>query len=294
MQSGKALAAMICTMAMAMAAPTARSDSPCYKGFRDTTSAERATMTAVLQAAKKALPPAPAGWAIEGDDQVSVIKNLCRDYEAAPWNYQFNRNYRRVDDEEARNKIIVDAAAAAAAAQKLKQPRLDAAMARIEKISARQVALIQKGDFAGAEAINDEMTKAQADYQKIADEGDSQAQMDATIARASRDRAIYIVVVVNSNQEWPDASATTLVPPPGAHAAFQWNTKHEQEIDGHALILLGQWQRTAQGSWKRVRHPEMAPSAAQVISIRITADPGRLAATIASFDFKGLATKVPN
>lgn len=251
-------------------------------------------MTAVLQAAKNALPPAPAGWAIVGEDQISIITNLCRDYEAAPWNYEFNRNYRRVDDEEARNKTILDAAAAEAAAQKLKQPRLDAAMARIQKISARQVALLQKGDFAGAEAINEEMTKAQADYQKIVDEGDSQAQMDATIAKASRDREIYIDVIVNSNQEWPDASATSLAPPPGARAAFRWNTTHDQDTDGQALILLGQWQRTAQGSWKRVRHPEMAPSAAQVISIRITADPQRLAAIIAAFDLKGLATRVPN
>jgi hypothetical protein len=38
----------------------------------------------------------------------------------------------------------------------------------------------------------------------------------------------------------------------------------------------------------------MAPTAAQVISISINADPERLAATIASIDIKGLATKVPN
>ena len=106
-------------------------------------------MTAVLQAAKKALPPAPTGWVIVGDDQISVTTGLCRDYEAAPWSYHFNRTYQRVDDQEARNKIIADAAAASQAALKQKQPRLDAAMARSNAIVKKQVALMREGRHGG-------------------------------------------------------------------------------------------------------------------------------------------------
>ena len=93
---------------------------------------------------------------IVGDDQISVTTNLCRDYEGAPWHYNFNRSYQRIDDQEARNKILADAVAASQAALALKQPRLDAAMARREKISAKQGALIDKGDSAGSQAMNDE------------------------------------------------------------------------------------------------------------------------------------------
>ncbi len=53
MQSRNYLALMVCATAMAAVAPAARSDAPCNKGYRDSTAAERATMTAVLQAAKK-------------------------------------------------------------------------------------------------------------------------------------------------------------------------------------------------------------------------------------------------
>jgi hypothetical protein len=294
MQSRKLLVTMTCAVAAVAAAPTAWSDSPCYKGYRDTTPAERATMTAVLQAAKKALPPAPTGWVILGDDQISVTTSLCRDYEGAPWSYQFNREYQRVDDQAARDKIIADAGAASNAAYELKKPRLDAAMARIEKISARQVALIQKGDMAGAVAIDDEMAKAQEDYKKILDEGDSEEQFAAAAAKAGHDMTMNINLAVNSNQAMPDASATSLALPPGARAAFQWNTTREQITEGHALILLGQWQRYADGSWKRVLHPEMAPTAAQVISINVTADPERLTAILGSIDVKSLAAMVPN
>ncbi len=112
MQSRNYLALMVCAAALATVAPAARSDAPCNKGYRDSTAAERATMTAVLQAAKKALPPAPTGWVIEGDDEISITTNLCQDYEAAPWVYHFNRTYQRIDDQEARDKIIADAAAA--------------------------------------------------------------------------------------------------------------------------------------------------------------------------------------
>jgi hypothetical protein len=105
---------------------------------------------------------------------------------------------------------------------------------------------------------------------------------------------MYIAVGVNANSVTPDSSAKSLPLPAGARAAFRWSTTGENVNEGHALILLGQWQPTAEGSWKRVRHPEMTPTAAQVISINITADPDRLAATIASIDVKSLATRVPN
>lgn len=294
MQSKKLLATMVFATAALAAAPIARSDGPCNKGFRDATPAERATQTAVLQAAKRALPSAPAGWVIVGDDQISVTTSLCRDYEAAPWRYEFNRGYQRVDDQEARNKMIADAAAISAAAQKQKQPRLDAIQAKGEVLIKKQIALIEKGDMAGATALNEEMARLQEQSKKIMDEGDSQAQMEALLARASSDQFMYINVRVNANQEVPPADARSIPPPAGARAAFRWDTSQEQVPSENALILVGQWQSIAGGKWKRALHPSMAPTAAQVMSISVTADPDRIAGIISAIDVRTLATKVPN
>ena len=294
MQSNMFLTLMVVAVAAMTAAPPAQGDAPCNKGYRDSTPAERATMTAVLETARDALPPAPAGWGIVGDDQISITKGLCRDYEAAPWAYQFNRSYQRMDDQDARDRILADAAVASAAARKLKQPRLDAAMARMNELSQAQVALVQKGDMARATAMNEDIAKAQADYQKIMDEGDDQAQMQAAVAKASRDQSMYINVVVNSNQETTDAGARSFPPPTGARAAFRWSTTRGDVAEDHALILLGQWRSVAEGGWKRVPQPAMAPTAAQVISIRVTADRDRMAATIASINVQALAARVPN
>lgn len=293
MQHTKFMAMMACVAALA-AAPAAQSDAPCNKGFRDTTAAERGAVTAVLQAAKRALPPAPAGWVIVGDDQISVTTNLCRDYEAAPWSYHFSRSYTRVDDQAARDKIMADAAATAAAAQAKKQPRLDALMARMEKLTRTQVALIQKGDMAGATALNEEMAKLQEQYRKVSDEGDSQAQLTASFAEAGRDQHMYISVQVNSNQVRPDNDASVMPPPAGARAAYRWSSNRESVIEDHVLMLLGQWRPMADNVWKRVLHPEMAPTAPQVMTITVTADPGRIAAIVGAIDVRTLATKVPN
>lgn len=294
MRAAGFVVATACAAAAMAFGTVARGDGVCNKGYRDSTPAERATLTGVLQAVKKALPPAPAGWVIEGDDQISVTTSLCRDYEGAPWNYHFGRSYQRIDDQEARNKILADAAAASQAALALKQPRLDAAMARMQKIVAKQVALIEKRDYAGAEAMNAEVAKAQAEYQKIMEEGDSQAQMDAAVAKVSRDQTMYIGVQVNSNQEAPAAGARSTPLPPGARAAFRWDTTSDKVPSENALILIGQWRSTADGAWKRVLHPEMAPTAAQVMSIRVTADPERIAGVIAAIDTTSLAAKVPH
>lgn len=279
--------------AMAFSA-VAHGDAPCNKGYRDTTPAERAAQTTILQAVKRALPPAPAGWVIVGDDQISVMTSLCRDYEGAPWNYHFGRSYTRVDDQAARDKIMADAAAIAAADQAKKQPRLDALMARMQKLSQTQVALIQKGDMAGATALDGEMVKLQEQYQKVSDEGDSQAQLTASFAEASRDQHMYVSVQVNSNQVKPDNDAKVMPPPAGARAAYRWSTNREGVIEDHVLMLLGQWRPMADNVWRRVLHPEMAPTAAQVMTIEVTADPGRIAGILSSIDVRTLATKVPN
>jgi len=291
MRTKTILVTMVCALA---ATPTARGDAPCNKGYRDTTAAERGAVTAMLQAAKRALPPAPTGWVIAGDDQFSVPQNLCRDYEAAPWTYHFGRSYTRVDDQAARDKIMADAAAAAAAAQAKKQPRLDALMARIQKLSQTQVALIQKGDMAGATALNDQMAALQAQYQAVADEGDSQAQLNASFAEATRDQHMSISVQVNSNQARPSDGATVMPPPAGARAAYRWSNTRDGVTEDRVLMLLGQWRSTADGVWKRVLHPEMAPTAAQVITIEVTADPGRIAGIISSIDVASLVAKVPH
>jgi hypothetical protein len=283
-----------CAAAAMVFSAVARGDAPCNKGYRDTTPAERATMTAVLQAARKALPPAPTGWVIQGEDQISVTTNLCRDSEGAPWRYQFSREYQRVDDQEARNKIIADAAAASQAAFALKQPRIDAIQAKIEALVKKQVALVEKGDMAGATALNEQMATLQEQYKAVMDEGDSQAQFDAAAAKASRDQSMSINVVVNSNQVTPDATAKPIPLPSGARAAFRWDTSRDQVPSENALILVGQWQAIAGGSWKRVLHPSMAPTAAQVMSISVTADPGRIAGIISSIDVASLAAKVPH
>lgn len=283
-----------CAAAAMVFSAVARGDAPCYKGFRDSTPAERAAQTAILQAVKMALPPAPTGWVIAGDDQISITTNLCRDAEAAPWRNHFSRSYTRVDDQAARDKIMADAAAAAAAAQAKKQPRLDALMARMEKLTKTQVALIQKGDMAGATALNGQMAALQEQYQAVQDEGDSQAQLTASFAEASRDQHMHISVEVNSNQEKPDNDATVMPPPAGARAAYRWSTTQDGVTEDHALILLGQWRPMADNVWKRVLHPEMAPTATQVMTIRVTADPGRMAGVLSSIDVRTLATKVPN
>ncbi len=287
-------AVVACATAAMISSTAALGDAPCNRGFRDSTTAERATITAVLQAVKTAMPPAPTGWVIVGDDQISVARSLCRDYEGAPWGYDFNRHYQRVDDQEARNKIIADAAAAAAAAQAKKQPRLDAIQAKSEALLKRQIAFIEKGDMASATALNEQMAALQEQYKKILDEGDSNAQMMASMAEASRDQQMYISVDVNSNQAKPDNDATVMPPRAGARAAYRWSYTRDGVTEDHVLMLLGQWRPMADNVWKRVLHPEMAPTAAQVMTIKVTADPGRMAGIINSIDVRTLATKVPN
>ena len=267
----------------------ARADAPCDAGFRASTPAERQTMTAVLQAAKKALPPVPAGWVIVGDDQISVTTSLCQDGERRPWNYSFGRTYTQVGDYESRQKVIADAGAATAAEFAKKQPRLDAIMAKMTKLSEQQVALVQKGDMARAEALNAEMAKLQAEYQKIADEGDSEKLITAAGKEANRDVEMSIGVRINAAAESQGSDAVSFALPPGATAALRWNTSDENADQGYALVLFGKWNRTEKIRWNSVYRNNVAPNAANSISVSIIADPNRIDSMVKSIDFKSLA-----
>ena len=277
------------TVAAITTASMAHADGVCNAGYRDTTAAERAAMTSVLEAARKTLPPAPAGWALVGDDQVSVPRSLCRDYERNPWNYQYTRHYQQVGDQDARDKMIADVAAANAADMKRKQPRLDAAMARITKLTQQQVALMQKGDTARAEALSGEMAKAQADYEKILKEGDSEQRMAAAQEKYNRDREMTITVQINAGGETAGSDAKSLPLPPGTRAAVHWLANSSRPHEDRALILVGQWAPGAEGHWRPVWRAGAAVQAAHVISIIVVADSERLLPTLAAIDFKSLA-----
>ena len=140
-------------LAAALGASAAYGDAECVRGFRDTTAAERQTMLGVMEAAKAALPGAPAGWIIGGYEELSPIGSICKDGENTPWAYSFSRTFNRTDDQAARDQALADAGVKARAAQAARQPRIDALMARMQTLSTELSAAAQKGDQARVDAL---------------------------------------------------------------------------------------------------------------------------------------------
>ena len=292
MSSKRILTALTCAATAILSASIARADAPCNAGFRDSTSAERARMTAILEIAKKSLPLAPAGWQIGGYEEISVAGSVCRDDENRPWSYVISRNYTRVDDYETRQKTLKDAADYAAAEQQKKQPRMDALMAQMQKLSERQIALVQKGDTAGAEKINFEIAKLQQEYGKVANEGDSQLRIEAAGKETNRDLHMSITVRVNEAYEPLNSGAANFPLPPGAFAAQRWTRAGDanNNEEGHALVLFGKWNRTEKTvRWTPAQRANAVPTAAHVFSVEVIVDPARIDPLLQGIDFKSLA-----
>lgn len=287
--TGFSAALMLAFTAM-LVAPTARADAPCNKGFRTVAPAERATMTAVLQAVKKALPAAPAGWQQTTSDDFSLAGDICRDGETRPWNYDFNRGYKQVGDAEARQAKYNAAIARFAADQKAKQPRLDALRDKNMKLSDQRIVLLQKGDNAGAARLEPEIVKVQAEYQKIAESGNGEQILTAASKEMHRDFEMSISVQINPGVEGPEAGAQNLTLPVGAFAAYRWDTSDENADTGHALFLYGKWIRNAQGRLMPVGRANVAATAANAMAVKVTADPNRLPSLLQAIDFQTLST----
>ncbi len=293
MNSIKKPVALLCIVAAIAAESIAHADGVCAAGFHNLTAADRAVMLETLEVAKSTLPPAPKGWVIVGDDKVDAPTSICGDVIHNPWHYEHTRYYQQVGNQEARDKIIADAAAANAAAMKLKQPRLDAVTARIQELSKKQIAFIEKNDIEHATALNEDMAKLQEEYQKILDEGGGQQQLEAAAARASKDLQMNISITVNDGGQMFGPEVSNLALPPGADAAVRWESTSRGIDSSSVVILFGEWRSAAPGDWRIVPNPAVFTNKAHAIAIHITADPGRVASTLAAIDYAKLVALLP-
>jgi hypothetical protein len=282
--------AMACVISFLAAVPGAMADAVCNKGYRDTTPAERAKMTAVLQTVKDAMPEPPAGWVIGGDDSISVPQSLCQDYALVPLDYGMGRLYRQVGDAEHRQKLIDDQSARLVEAYKQKQPRLEAIQARVEKLNAQQVALLQKGDFAGAEKYSTQIAALQEEYQSVADEGNDPAAMDAVSKEMKRDLELTISVRVNPMTASDPAGAKPMAAPAGAKSAWRWHVEDESQSTDHALYYFGAWFKRPDGTFQPSVRQGAPFSAAHGFTLEIIGDPERVTQTISAFDFEKAAS----
>jgi hypothetical protein len=279
-----------CLISFLIASPGAIADSPCYKGYRDTSPVERAKMTAVLQTVKDALPAPPAGWQISSDDAISVPQSLCQDFGLIPIDYGFGRLYRQVGDAQKRQKLMDDQSARLVEAYKQKQPRLEAIQGKMEKLNAQQIALLQKGDLAGAEKFGPQIAALQEEYQKVADEGNDPAAMNAVSKELNRDLELTISVRVNPTTASVPTGAKPMVAPAGAKSAHRWHVEDENQSTDHALYYFGTWFKRPDGTFQPSVRQGAPFSAAHGMTLEISGDPARVTQTISALNFAKVAS----
>ena len=284
------LRALACFVSLFTVLPIALADAPCNKGYRDTTAAERARITAALQAAKSALPPAPEGWQLRGGDDISVTTSICQDGEAVPWDYSFSRSYGQVGDYEKRQKSFEDAAALAEAERAKQQPRIDALQAEMMAIMQKQVALNQKGDYDGAQKLQPQLEKMQAEFDKALSAGSE--QVAAAGKEYQRDLEMSIAVRMNADSERPGDGATQLPRPAGALAAVRWPSANPDDSNDSALYLFGFWKQWPDGTWRSGTRAGVPTSGPHAVSVLVTADRERLADFVQTIDFAKIAAIV--
>ena len=272
----------------------ALADGVCNAGIRDVTAAERTQMTNVLKAAQSALPPAPEGWIIVEDTahEISVPAHICGDVEKAPWVYGLARTYRNSTGGEAQQQSLEDQAARQRAAMQERQPRLDALQAKMQKIMQQQIALNQKQDYKGAEALQPQLKAAEKEHEKLMNEVYNPAAMAAAGKVLSKDRELFISVRVNPRNEDVGPGATAIAPPAGGKSALRWHVEDENESNDHALYMFGAWKQSPDGRWQQTARAGAAPPSAHGVAVQVRGDPERVTQTIAKIDFTKVAATV--
>jgi hypothetical protein len=276
-------------VSLLVAAPGAFGDSVCNAGYRDTTAAERAKMTATLETIRSAMPAPAAGWVISGDDAISVPQSLCQDYAKVPLDYRYTRHYSEVGNAEQRMKLMNDQAALQAAAYQKKQPRLEAIQAQMQAVVAQQIPLLQKGDVAGAEKYNAQIAKLQDEYQKVADEGSNPEATEAAYKELNLDTELTISVSVNPLTARVPADAKPAALPARAKSAYRWHVEDTNSSNDHAQVHFGTWFKRPDGTLQPMPRKGAPFSAAHGFTIEVIGDPERVTKTLAAIDFAKVA-----
>src|SRR5262245_53759204 len=284
--------ALIGAFAVVAIASPALGDSPCYADYRDTTPAERAKMTSVLETIKSALPAAPAGWQLLSDDAVSVPQSFCQDFAKVPLTYDFTRFYQQVGDAEQRKKRFEDQTASQVEIYKKNQPRIEALQAQIEALVAKQVPYFQKGDIAGAQKYDAEIQRLQAEIQTLANEGNDPAAAAALGKEMNRDLDLRITVYVNPMTARTPDEARPTTRPAGSGSAYRWHVEDDSQNIDHALYYFGTWFKRPDGSFQPSVRQGAPFSAAHALSIEVTGYPDRVTETLAAIDFAKVASVV--
>jgi hypothetical protein len=264
-------------------------DSVCNAGYRDTTPAERAKMKSVMETIRGAMPAPATGWVIGGDESLSIPQSLCQDYARIPLDYGFSRLYRNAAGAEQQMKTFNDAAAIQAEAYKKKQPRLEAIQAQLEATVAKQVPFFQKGDVAGAQKYDAEIARLQAEYQRVADEGNDPAALEAAAKQANRDSELTIAVRINPMTVSTPPQAKPTARPAGAGSAYRWHVEDESQSNDHALYYFGTWFKRPDGTLQPMPRQGAPFSAAHGLTIEVIGDPERVTKTLAVIDFAKVA-----
>ena len=162
-------------------------------------------------------------------------------------------------------------------------------MARMQTLSTELSAAAQKGDQARVDALNREMEGISKEFDAMAAEDQP---MIADVAKATMaDRTMSIAIAVNpgvvSNSKMQKAAA-----PAGAHSAYRWSTSADGVKEGHAVVLLGAWQPSAEGGVASQRRGTSSSSAAHAVAVTVQADPARLDSLLDSIDFGAIAATV--
>jgi hypothetical protein len=277
-----------CVAAVAVCAASAHGQE-CVRGERETTAAERETMTRVLQSALAALPQAPEGWVIGGYEAISVVQRLCLDHEARPWEYNVSRTYNRVDDAAEREQFRADAAAALRASQAERQPRIDALYAKSDALSAQLAAAAQAGDQARIDSIYREREQLNRDMEAIMSEGPSLEQLAAIGNQMTQDQLMAISVIVNGVAHTEGLQSAPA--PAGAQAAFRGETRGDTP-QTNVVLLFGSWQARENGDMQTARRGTLSSAAPHGMALSVRADPARIDSLLAAIDVDAFAALV--
>jgi hypothetical protein len=263
-------------------------DAECDKGIRKTTAAEQAAIKDVLEKVDRVFPPAPQGWVIDDNGEPSIATEVCRDSEQKPWSYSRSRYYRKTEGDEQRQAAVTAAGQQFQADLARKQPRLDAVAAKMTALIPAIEAAAQKGDLARLTALGEEHEKLQAEYDRIAQEGDAEQRLNAVTQNAYADTRMSINVLINPNSDGVPSDAQRVAAPPGAAAAVRRDSGGDPTALATQVVVFGKWNATPDGFAEVVMRGG-PPHAPHGISVHVDAADERLDQVIRSIDFGALA-----
>ncbi len=247
------------------------------------------TVVPALNAVRKAMPPAPAGWVVAGETKISPDPSGLAPADVAVFHVAYLITYKRVTGIKEELRRLDDRYAESSGRnQEDAKPRIDELIRQQTETSLALRKATRRKNQKDMDRLNDELDENGRKMRAVHEDVDKKIALDVEPYLVKDAEAVVLVSLNDAIAELPQGEPLAF--PKAAHALRREGTRAgiTSWREGQTMILFGGWRLEREGRFRVQADPQPFSPKVRAVRIVVTGDRKRSDSLIGSIDLRAL------